>query len=385
MDTLDLKEFGKNLSRQMEVIREITDQINAFQDSQGLFQIILDRLATHLDVNAAAMMLLNQNNNQFEYIAGRGFRTTLVKHTRKNLPDSLAGQVIQSSEIYYINNPRPLEDDPEVSKLMSAEGFTSYMGIPMIVCGKAHGVIELFSKSEISPDLSWQRFLRILSGQASHVVCREEEYMRYNNAIIKLDQAYSDALEGWVRAVELRDQYTYKHTERTTDLTLQLSTRLGVPDEMLVHVRRGAMLHDVGKLVIPDSILLKPGPLDEDEWVTMRQHPIFAYKLLKPVQFLKPAISIPYYHHEKWDGTGYPHGLKHEEIPLEARIFSVVDVWDALTSDRPYRPAWKEEEALSYIEANSNIEFDPDVVSEFIAIVNVDARATEPIEIEKEK
>lgn len=384
METLDLKEFGKNLSRQMEVIREITDSINTHQDSQGLFHIILDRLATHLDVNAAAMMLLNEKSNQFEYIAGRGFRTPVVKHTRKNNPDSLAGRVINSSEIFYINNPEPLAEDPEVSKLLRAEGFIAYMGIPMVICGKNRGVIELFSKTEISPDLSWQRFLRILSGQAGHLVCRQEEFMRYNNAIIKLDQAYSDALDGWVRAVELRDHYTFKHTERTTDLTLQLSTRLGVPDEMLVHVRRGAMLHDVGKLVIPDSILLKPGPLNEEEWVTMRQHPIFAYKLLKPVQFLQQAITIPYYHHEKWDGTGYPRGLKQEEIPLEARIFTVVDVWDALTSDRPYRTAWKEEEALSYIEANSNIEFDPDVVREFIAIVNQETLATEPVEIKGE-
>jgi len=162
-----------------------------------------------------------------------------------------------------------------------------------------------------------------------------------------------------------------------------LASRLGMPDELLVHISRGAMLHDIGKLVIPDTILQKHGPLNEDEWKIMRQHPIFAYKLLKPVQFLRPAISIPYYHHEKWDGSGYPHGLKREEIPLEARIFTVVDVWDALTSNRPYRSAWRDEEAISYIESNADIEFDPDVVQEFLAIVNQGRLATMPVEVEK--
>ena len=246
-------------------------------------------------------------------------------------------------------------------------------------------MFEVFHRQKINPDLSWRRFLKILAGQAAFLISRNEETRRFDMAVRQLDKTYNDALDGWVRAVELRDNYTFEHTERTVDLTLQLASRLGIPDELLVHISRGAMLHDIGKLVIPDTILQKHGPLNEEEWKIMRQHPIFAYKLLKPVQFLRPAISIPYYHHEKWDGSGYPHGLKREEIPMEARIFTVVDVWDALTSNRPYRPAWREEEAISYIESNADIEFDPDVVEEFLAIVNQGRLATMPMEVEKDR
>jgi HD-GYP domain-containing protein (c-di-GMP phosphodiesterase class II) len=378
-----LKGVGLNLSRQLEAIREISDCINSFQDSQSVYHIILDRLATHLEIDAAALFLLNPESNEFEFVADRGFRTSIIKHTYKNTPDCLAHRVIEAKEIYYLNDLYTLPERMGVRKLVQMEGFAGYMGVPLLSNGTCKGVFEIYHRHKITPNPGWRRFLRILAGQAVYLINRSDESKRYDEAVFLLDKTYNDALDGWVRAVELRDSYTFEHTERTTDLTLQLATRLGIPDEMLVHVMRGAMLHDIGKLVIPDTILQKHGPLNEEEWVIMRQHPVFAYKLLKPVQFLRPAITIPYYHHEKWDGSGYPHGLKKEEIPLEARIFSVVDVWDALTSNRPYRPAWREEEAISYIESNAEIEFDPDVVDEFLAIINQGRVITAQIEVDK--
>ncbi len=148
-------------------------------------------------------------------------------------------------------------------------------------------------------------------------------------------------------------------------MTMELAERMGLDSENLPHIRRGALLHDIGKMGVPDSILLKPGPLDKDEWKVMKQHPVYAYQWLSPISYLGPALQIPYYHHEKWDGSGYPNGLKGEQIPLPARIFAVADVWDALTSDRPYRSAWTENEADDYIREEAGKHFDPQVVDNF--------------------
>ena len=177
--------------------------------------------------------------------------------------------------------------------------------------------------------------------------------------------AYERTIEGWSRALDLRDEETEGHSRRVTEQTVRLAERLGIADEQIVHIRRGSLLHDIGKMGVPDQVLLKPGPLTDEEWVLMKQHPDFAYELLLPIEFLRPALDIPYCHHERWDGSGYPRGLKEEEIPLSARIFAVVDVYDALTSDRPYRPAWEEARALEYLRENAGVQFDPRVVAEF--------------------
>jgi putative two-component system response regulator len=181
--------------------------------------------------------------------------------------------------------------------------------------------------------------------------------------------SYDDTIEGWSRAMDLRDKETEGHTQRVTKMTITLARAMGFTDDEIVHVRRGALLHDMGKLGIPDEILLKPGKLTDEEWVIMRQHPKYARELLDQIQYLQPALDIPYCHHEKWDGSGYPNGLKGEEIPLAARLFSVVDVWDALTSDRPYRPAWSSEKALAYLREQSGQHFDPRVVDMFFKII----------------
>jgi putative nucleotidyltransferase with HDIG domain len=196
-----------------------------------------------------------------------------------------------------------------------------------------------------------------------------EEALMVSN--VELARAYDTTLEGWARALELRDRETEGHSRRVTELTIELARRLGVDEEDLVHIHRGALLHDIGKMAIPDEILQKSEELTEDEWVIMRQHPSYAYELLSDISFLEPALDIPYCHHEKWDGSGYPRGLKDGEIPLAARIFSVVDVWDALLSDRPYRGAWAEDTAIEYLRAESGKYFDPQVVATFLEILNL--------------
>ena len=185
----------------------------------------------------------------------------------------------------------------------------------------------------------------------------------------ELRLAYDATIEGWSHALDLRDKETEGHSQRVTSMSVRLARSMRMSEEELVHVRRGALLHDIGKLSVPDGILLKPGPLTDDEWVVMKKHPIFSYEMLSPIHYLQPALDIPYCHHEKWDGSGYPRGLKGVQIPLVARIFAVVDVWDALSSDRPYRAKWAEEKVREHIRSSSRIHFDPQVVEVFMQLL----------------
>lgn len=215
----------------------------------------------------------------------------------------------------------------------------------------------------------------VIGGQPRLIVTVRDtsERRQSQQALVKsnlqLSLAYDATLEGWSAALELRERGTAGHSERVVELALELAQAMGIHGEALVHFRRGAVLHDIGKMGVPDSILLKPGPLSADEWVLMRQHPIYAYQLLSGIDYLRPCLEIPYSHHERWDGSGYPRGLSAEQIPLAARIFSVVDVWDALTSDRPYRPAWTQAATLQYVRSQANVQFDPRVVTAFEKII----------------
>ncbi len=195
-----------------------------------------------------------------------------------------------------------------------------------------------------------------------------DEHTRLEIALEELEDAYDQTIEGWVKALDIRDQETEGHTRRVTEMTLNLVKAMGMDEEKLVHVRRGALLHDIGKMGVPDSILNKPGKLDEREWEIMRMHTTYASEWLSQVEYLRPAMDIPFYHHEKWDGTGYPCGLRGEEIPLAARCFAIADVWDALRSVRPYKKAWSKEDSLEYIRANSGSHFDPKIVEAFLQI-----------------
>ncbi|MEI8132758.1 MAG: HD domain-containing phosphohydrolase, partial [Leptolinea sp.] len=185
----------------------------------------------------------------------------------------------------------------------------------------------------------------------------------------QLQNAYSATLEGWAAALELRERETANHSKRVVQYTIEIAKKLGLSEAEIMNAQRGALLHDIGKMGVPDSILLKPGPLSEDEWVIMRMHPVFAFNLLSEITYLQPALDIPYAHHERWNGSGYPLGLKETNIPLSARIFAVVDVWDALSSDRPYRPAWNHNAVIKYLKEQSGIQFDPQIVDIFLELI----------------
>jgi HD-GYP domain-containing protein (c-di-GMP phosphodiesterase class II) len=240
--------------------------------------------------------------------------------------------------------------------------------VPLIAKGQVKGILEIFNRSLINPDSEWLSFLEMLGGQAAIAIDNATLFSDLQRSNTEITSAYDATIEGWSRALDMRDHETEGHTQRVTEMTLKLARRIEIPKKDLIHIRRGATLHDIGKMGIPDRILLKPGPLTTDEWITMRQHPQFARALLTPIDYLRPAKDIPAYHHERWDGSGYPVGLKGEEIPLSARLFAVVDVYDALTSDRPYRSAWSKKAALNYIQNEAGRLFDPAITSKFLEL-----------------
>lgn len=216
--------------------------------------------------------------------------------------------------------------------------------------------------------IEWYEFLDTLAGQTAIAIDNATMFHELEGTNTLLRQAYEVTMEGWIKALDLRDKETEGHTQRVADITVQLASSMGIPQNEIINMKRGALLHDIGKIGIPDKILNKPGPLDENEWKIMRLHPIHAYNMLSPIKYLGSALEIPYCHHERWDSSGYPQSLRKEDIPLSARIFAVVDVWDALCSDRPYRAAMKETDVLAFINEQSGKHFDPRVVESFMQL-----------------
>jgi putative nucleotidyltransferase with HDIG domain len=253
--------------------------------------------------------------------------------------------------------------------LFDQEEFISYLANPLIAKGELVGVLEVFNRNRLDPDQEWLNFLDAIARLAAIAIDRLNLFNDLEKSNVELVQAYDATIEGWARAIELRDGDTVGHSRRVVRLALNLAQKMGVAGEALIHIRRGALLHDIGKMAIPDGILLKTGKLSDEEWLIMKKHPIYAYEMLSSIQYLTPALDIPYCHHEWWDGSGYPRELSGERIPLAARIFAVVDVWDALQSDRPYRDAWSEAEAADYIKKLSGAQFDPQVVKAFFEMI----------------
>jgi HD-GYP domain-containing protein (c-di-GMP phosphodiesterase class II) len=246
----------------------------------------------------------------------------------------------------------------------------SYFGVPLVAKGWVKGVLEIFHRTALDPDAEWLDFLEALAGQAAIAIDDAQLFENLQRSNAELALAYDATIEGWSRAMDLRDKETEGHTQRVTNLTVQLAHMAGMSSEQIAQVRRGALLHDIGKLGVPDSILLKPDKLTDEEWAIMRRHPRYAYDMLSSIDYLRPALDIPYCHHEKWDGTGYPRGLQGEQIPLAARLFAVVDVWDALRSDRPYRAGWPEERVLEHIRGQAETHFDIRAVEIFFQVLN---------------
>jgi PAS domain S-box-containing protein len=358
----------KSQLKRMASLRAIDLAISSSQDLRLALSVILSQVTSELHVDAADVLLLNPQD-VLEYATGVGFRTEALQSTRLRLGQGYAGMVALKREMINVMDLRRGKTGFLRSPKFLDEGFRCYYGLPLIAKGRVRGVLEIFHRSALNPDPEWLDFMEALAGEAAIAVENALLLKELQRTNFELTLAYDTTIEGWSRALDLRDRDTEGHTQRVTYAAVKLGRRLGMNEMELIHVRRGAMLHDIGKMAIPDSILLKKGPLTPQEWDEIRRHPRYAYELLSPISYLRPALDIPHFHHERWDGSGYPEGLKGADIPLSARLFAVIDVFDALTSPRPYRPEWDKALAKAYIQEEAGKHFDPDVTSEFIRML----------------
>ena len=356
-------------------LHQIDLAIMGSPDIDATLRLLLDQVRARLNVDAAAVLLLNRPAGTLEYAAGVGLRRPLGDRPPLPLGVGFAGQAAEERRIVQAPNlawkPDAFAHDPD----MAGESFVAYWAVPLVAKGEVRGVLEVFHRSALNPDHEWREFLDVLATQAAIAVDSATMFRDLQHSHRELMAAYEATIEGWGRALDLRDQETEGHSRRVTDLVERLARRLGVGESELVHVRRGSLLHDIGKMGVPDRILLKTDDLSPTEWRLMRKHPQDAHDMLAPIAFLRPALDIPFCHHEKWDGSGYPQGLRGEQIPLAARLFAVVDVWDALRSDRPYRGSWPEARVLDHVRALSGTHFDPQIVTAFLDLMTGQAAA----------
>ncbi len=397
----------------IQSLRQIDMAILGSSEVSVSLGVVLDQVVAQLGTDAASVLLLNEHTRTLRYAGGRGFRTSTPRRTDWQLGEGLAGRAALERRLIYapdLSCPDVIaadSTDPELKlpglnpksdalsrrsatheqRLQDAdakaptgdapsrrsgvpvnENFVSYYAVPLVAAGQVKGVLEVWHRSLLRLDEEELEFLETLAGQAAIAVDNASLFREVQRSNDELMLAYDSTLEGWSGALDLRDKETEGHSQRVTAETLRLAEFMGLPDAELLQIRRGALLHDIGTMGIPDAVLLKPGPLSEEEWAIMKQHPTHALELLSPIVYLRPALEIPYSHHEKWDGSGYPLGLSGTQIPLSARLFAIVDVWDALCSDRPYRKGWPVQRVLKHIRDGSGTHFDPDVVTAFLQI-----------------
>ncbi|NUM44985.1 MAG: GAF domain-containing protein, partial [Anaerolineales bacterium] len=372
-----LHEQTQRSLRRLGALHAVDLAISSSFDLNVSLNVLLEQTLFHLEADAAVISRLNTSLYLLEFAAGRGLYTAMASKTRLQLGDAYAGQVALERRLISLPDlatAPPLKN----SAFATVESIRAYHAVPLIAKGQVKGVLEVFHRKPFRPDQEWLNFLQTLGGQAAIAIDSAELFTGLQRSNMELRLAYEATIEGWSRALDLRDEETEGHTQRVTETTLRLARAMGLSGEELNHIRRGALLHDIGKMGVPDNILLKPGDLTPQEWAVMRRHPEYAYEMLAPIEYLHPALAIPYCHHEKWDGTGYPRGLKGDQIPLAARLFTIVDIWDALRSNRPYRKAWPEAHVRTYIREQSGKFFDPQVVETFLSMLAQDDQLETP-------
>jgi PAS domain S-box-containing protein/putative nucleotidyltransferase with HDIG domain len=350
-------------------LRTIDLAIISSMDLRLSLNVILSEILVQLDAEAANILLLSSFSTEFDYLGNKGFKNPALAEKNLRLGEGYPGKTVRERKAVYIESLAHEPEDSRRQPLLALEGFIGYAAVPLYIKGEIKGVLELFTAKPLASNPQWQYFLEALSTQTAIAIENSLLFENLQKSNTELALAYDTTLEGWSRALDLRDQETEGHTQRVTELTLRLAKRMEIPEEKLTYIRWGALLHDIGKMGIPDNILLKQGALTSEERKHMEKHTDYAFQFLYPIEYLRPALDIPYCHHEKWDGTGYPRQLKGDKIPIAARIFAVVDVWDALHYDRPYRKGLPSLEVLQYIESQKKMHFDPVIVDIFLEMM----------------
>ncbi|GAP13868.1 protein containg PAS domain S-box [Longilinea arvoryzae] len=359
------EEHARQQLQRLATLRVVDMTIAASMDLDQVLDVLLEKIVSELKVDACLLLLLNSDQH-LVYRAQKGMDADKARRTSVKLGEEYAGWCALHWKPMYVLQNEEKTDFLLNKKDIAEAGFIAYYCTPLIAKGQVLGVVEIFNRKPLPSDPEWISFFEALVDQAAIAIDNTSLMDRVEKTNQELIAAYDATIQGWARALELRDVDTEGHSQRVLRLTLAVAKAMGFPEKAQIQLQRGALLHDIGKMSVPDAILFKTGPLTPEEWEIMRKHPQYAYELLSSVSFLRSALDIPYCHHERWNGSGYPRGLVGEEIPLAARIFAVVDVWDALLSNRPYRAAWDEERAELYIRQNAGVLFDPTVVEVFI-------------------
>ncbi|MGB8645136.1 MAG: PAS domain S-box protein [Anaerolineae bacterium] len=354
----------KQREREMQAVAQMSVALRVAETRAEMLSVIASQVSELVDAASISLLFYDDRARDYviEYAVGE-WRSVIGRHLSA---DSGILQYVLTTGKPYVTNDLP--HDPYFTYRHIIGEMRALAEIPLFTHQKTIGFVAVARRAPFSgQDVQVLEAISNIAANALHRVALHEQAIQ---ATAELTLAYDRTLEGWAHALELRDQETEFHTRRVVGGTLDLAHVMGIGETELEQVRRGALLHDIGKMGVPDSVLLKPGTLTEREWELMRRHPEYAYNLLAPIEFLRPALDIPYCHHEKWDGTGYPRGLRGEEIPLAARIFAVIDVWDALRSNRPYRLAWPHAQTIDYIRKQAGKHFDPQVVAVFMQTLN---------------
>jgi len=371
-DVTEQHQNKERITQQVEelsALRTIDLAISSNLDLQATLNIIANLAIKHLKADSVCIQLYDNQHHLLLKTVHLGF----AEECQEKIPIPAVADLSEWDlvEEFSVHIPEDLNAHRLSRKIPFPvdEELEACFGLPLVAKAEVKGLFRVFFRQAFIPEQHWMDFFYNLATQTAVAIDNFELFNNLKQTNLDLLEAYEATIEGWSKALNYRDAETEEHSVRTTNWTLDLARELGFSEEELIHVRRGALLHDIGKVSVPDRILNKPGPLTDEEWTEMRKHPRTAYDVLSPIKFLDKSLDIPYYHHERWDGTGYPHGLKGKEIPLAARIFSVIDVYDALSSDRPYRSAWPKDKVVQYLRDQSGIQFDPVVLDAFLSLL----------------
>ena len=352
--------------RNISFLKRISRTINPEMNFESVMAPLLAQIRRFLNCDAISLYMKDKDGEQLSCRAENGFRTHLIENAKIAFGQPNVGLAALEQRIVSVPIFEGRVENSEFAALLAEEKLIAQHCVPIIIAGKTVGVLEVFQREAFTPSQDWLDLFDAIAMQTGLALDYNSIYFDLQKAYLDLELSYQATIEGWSAAIDFRDEETEGHSRRVAALTIALAVKLGASKEEVTSIQRGALLHDVGKIGIPDSVLKKAGPLDEKEWILMRRHPLIANEMLAGIPYLAPSLDIPLYHHERWDGSGYPEGLIGENIPFAARLFAIIDVFDALTSDRPYREAWTKEATLLYIHDQAGKLFDPKLVASFL-------------------
>ncbi len=374
----DLKSWENELVstiRNLRYLVEISKVISGTTDMSKVINEVLNNILDHLGAKGAAVLIYDPDTHDLRYEAGRGFVEAYdLDDVRISLDAPFVPWQKGSKKSVFLAHPQSDPGSPEHLKRFLDETFSNYFAVLLTAQDGVKGMLEIFFGEDQASSESWQPYIDALVAQLSNAIEHAQAFGDLQQKVFELTMAYDVTIARFAEAMDRGDNRISRNTQRVSEMTVRLAREMGATEEEIIHIRRGVLLQDISKLSLPEKILQKPGPLTDKEWKIMHQHPQVVFDLLEDIKVLRPALEIPYCHNENWDGSGYPRGLVGDEIPLAARQFAVVNVYDALLTDRPYRPSWEEVDALAYIRSHAGGKFDPVVVDAFFRMLDEQAR-----------